>query len=90
MAHLTCSILTVGHMTATFTKDSSVDVEKLLRLRLRDGGTGVRIPTMVCKVGDLGQERSWPGQGAGRLLTQASGAAAGAGGPPRCSAAPGP
>lgn len=37
-AHLTCSFLTVGHVNATFTKDSRVDMEKLFLLRLHNGG----------------------------------------------------
>lgn len=32
----------VGHVTATFVKESSVDTETLLRLRLHDCGKGAR------------------------------------------------
>lgn len=41
-AHLTCSFLMVGYVTATFVKERRVDTETLLRLRLHDCGKGVR------------------------------------------------
>lgn len=68
-AHLTCSILTVGFVTATFVKQSKVDMETLLRLRLQDCGKGVRnesyIPwasNFLCSPGEEGDS----GRGGGK------------------------
>lgn len=60
-AHLTCRVLTVGHATATFVKQSKVDMETLLRLRLQDCGKGIRnvslipwVPDFLCSPGEVG------------------------------------
>lgn len=77
---------------ATFTKGRRIDMEKLFRLRLHNGGIvlGVDALDMVCKGRcDLGQQRvgAWLVL---RPLTQVSGVSAGKGAAPQDSAPLGP
>lgn len=92
-AHLTCSFLMVGYVTATFVKERRVDTETLLRLRLHDCGKGVRRGSPIPPDPDFLLSKGEGGDSirvVERLLTQASGAAAGGEVFPRCSGPPRP
>lgn len=69
-AHLTCSILIVGHVTATLVKLSRVAMETLLWLRLHDRGKGVGSESPISGAPDLCSLRSEgdSGRWKGRLL----------------------
>lgn len=86
-AHLTCSVRIVGHVAAASVKHRRVSTETLFWLRLRGCGKGVRseppIPWVpeLCSLSTGGGVTQAGAQVEGPL-TQASGAAAGKGGPP--------
>lgn len=87
----------VGHVTATFVKESSVDTETLLRLRLHDCGKGARnespspsTPDSLCLQRMGGWGRVSEAGAVERLLTQVSGAVVGERVPSRCPALPCP